>query len=47
MILKILIQKQQHGAYTQHQTFICYQKQKGTSYKFVLEIFQFLRSLLL
>ena len=39
IISKILTQKEQHDAYTQHQTFFCYQNQKGTSNKFVLEIF--------
>ena len=35
--MKILIQKQQHDAYTQHRTFSYYQNQKGTSNKFVSE----------
>ena len=38
---KILIHKQQHDAYTQHQFFqiFCYQNQKGTSNKSEPEIF--------
>ena len=35
------MQKQQHDAYTQHQTFFCYQNQKGRGNKFALEIFSF------